>query len=114
MSELNKYQKFLICHNRTDGFSINKLCESYGQSREVILRILHKNLALPLNKGLYPTNVDKKHITFAMKHLRSNPYITLEQVNMRFPEAFNKCILNRNRRHTEEFLKSLSNNNKQT
>ena len=110
---MNKYQKFLICHNRTDRFSINKLCESYGQSREVILRILHKNLALPLDNGLYSTSDDKKRIIFDMKRLRSNPYITLEQVNMRFPEVFNECVLNRNRRHTEEFLKSLSNNNNQ-
>ena len=111
MAELNKYQKFLICRNRTDGFSINKLCESYGQSREVILRIQRQNLALPLDIGLYPTSDDKKRIIFDMKCLRSNPYITLDQLNMRYPEVFNEYVLNRNRRHTNEFVKYLSNNN---
>ena len=114
MAELNKYQKFLICRNRTDGISINKLCDSYGQSREAILRILRQNLVLPVDNGLYPTSDNKKHIIFDMKHLRSNPYITLEQVNMRYPEVFNECVLNRNRRHTKEYFKSLSNNKQQT
>ena len=111
MAEMNKYLKFLICRNRTDGVSINKLCDSYGQSRETILRILCQNLVLPVDNGLYPTSDNKKRIIFDMKRLRSNPYLTLEQLNMRFPEVLNECVLNRNRRHTKEFVKSLSNNN---
>ena len=120
MRELNKYQKYLICRNRTDGISIGELCDSYDQSREVILKILRQNLALPLDCGLCPTSDIKKReklekiVKWDMKRLSSNPYITLEQLNMRFPELFSECVLNRNRKHTNEFVKSLSNNNQLT
>ena len=98
MRELNKYQKYLNCRNRTDGVSIGKLCESYGQSREIILRILRQNLAIPLDSGLCPTTDNKKRekleklVKKDMKHLSSNPYISLEQLNMRFPELFSECV----------------------
>ena len=119
MRELNKYQKYLICRNRTDGISIGELCDSYDQSRDVVLKILRQNLALPLDCGLCPTSNNKKWeklekiVKKDMKCLSSNPYISLEQLNMRYLEVFNECVLNRNHRHTEEFLKSLSNNNNQ-
>ena len=120
MRELNKYQKYLICRNRTDGISIGKLCDSYEQSREVILKILRQNLALPLDCGLCPTSDNKKReklekiVRRDMKRLSSNPYITLEQINMRFQKLFSECVLNRNRKHTNVFVKSLSNNNQRT
>merc|ERR1711895_86711 len=96
MVKMNNYVKFLICRNRTDGASINKLCDSYGQTRETILRILQQDLVLPIDNGLYPTSDDKKCIIKNMNRLRSNPYLTLEQLNMRFPMEFNECVLNRN------------------
>ena len=102
MVEMNKYMKFLICC----GAPINKLCDSHGQTR--ILRILLQNLVLPIDNGLHPTSDNKKFILKNMKRLRSNPYLTLEQINIRFPEVFNECVLNRNHKHTKEFLKSLS------
>ena len=83
---------------------LTKLCDSYGQSRETILKILRQNLVLPVNNGLYPTSDNKKCSIKDIERLRSNPYLTLEQINMRFPEVFNECVLNRNRRHTKVFL----------
>ena len=103
---MKKYVKFLICGNRTDGASIMKLCVIYNQTRETILRILQQNLVLPIDNGLYSTSDDQKCIIKDMKRLRSNPYLTLEQLNMRFPEVFNECVLNRNLRNTKVFLKS--------
>ena len=107
---MNKYVKILICRNRTDDVSIKMLCDTYDQTRETILRILQQNLVLPIVNGLNPTSGNKKCISKNMKHLRSNLYLTLEKLNMRYPEVFNECVLNRSRRHRKEFLKSLSNN----
>ena len=108
MVKLNKYVKILICRNRSDGSSIKELCDSYGHDRETILRILHQNLVLPVDNGLFPTSDNKKKVLKMMDALKSNPYLTLDQLNMRFPKVFNECCMNRIRKHTSEFLISLS------
>ena len=108
MVKLTKYAKILICRNRSNGSSIKELCDSYGHGRETILIILHQNLILPVDNGQFPTGGNKKHILKKMDVLRSNPYLSLEQLNMRFPKVFNECYLNRMRKHTKDFLISLT------
>ena len=112
MAKLNKYLKMLICRNRSNGSTIKELCDSYGQNRETILRILQKELVLPVENGLAPTSEKTKNMVLkTLKGLKSNPYLTLEQLNMRSPEVFNEFCMNRARKNTREFLVSLSKDN---
>ena len=112
MAKLNKYLKMLICRNRSNGSSIKELCKSYRQDREVILKILQKELVLPVENGLTPTSEKtKKMVLKSLKGIKSNPYLTLEQLNMRYPEVFNEFCMNRARKNTREFLISLSKDN---
>ena len=102
----------LICRNRSNGSTIKELCDSYGQNRETILRILQKELVLPVENGLAPTSEKTKNMVLkTLKGLKSNPYLTLEQLNMRSPEVFNEFCMNRARKNTREFLISLSKDN---
>jgi len=112
MAKLNKYLKMLICRNRSNGSTIKELCDSYGQNRETILRILQKELVLPVENGLAPTTKKTKNMVLkTLKGIKSNPYLTLEQVNMRYPQVFNEFCMNRARMNTREFLISLSKDN---
>ena len=112
MVKLNKYLKMLICRNRSNGSTIKELCDSYGQNRETILRILQKELVLPVENGLAPTSEKTKNMVLkTLKGLKSNPYLTLEQLNMRSPEVFNEFCMNRAGKNTREFLISLSKDN---
>ena len=112
MAKLNKYLKMLICRNRSNGSTIKELCDSYGQDREAILRILQKELVLPVDNGLAPTSEKTKNMVLkTLKGLKSNPYLTLDQLNTRFPEVFNEFCMNRARKNTREFLISLSKDN---
>ena len=102
----------LICRNRSNGSTIKELCVSYGQDRQTILRILQKNLVLPVDNGLAPTTEKtKKMVLKTLKGLKSNPYLTLDQLKMRFPEVFNEFCMNRMHKNTRQFLISLSNDN---
>ena len=110
MVKLNKYVEILICRNRSNGSSIKELCDNYGQDRETILRILQQNLVLPVDNGLLPTSKKtKKRVLMLSKGLKSNPYLTLDQLNMRFPEVFNEFCMNRMHKNIRDFLISLSN-----
>ena len=112
MAKLNKYLEMLIRRNRSNGSTIKELCDSYGQDREVILKILQKELVLPVENGLVPTSQKTKTMVLkTLKGLKSNPYLTLEQLNMRNPEVFNEFCMNRARKNTREFLISLSKDN---
>ena len=112
MGKLNKYLKMLICRNRSNGSTIKELCDSYGQNRETILRILQKELVLPVENGLAPTSEKTKNMVLTrLKGLKSNPYLTLEQLNMKFPQVFNEFCMNRARKNTRQFLISLSKDN---
>ena len=112
MAKLNKYLEMLIRRNRSNGSTIKELCDSYGQDREVILKILQKELVLPVENGLVPsTQKTKTMVLKTLKGLKSNPYLTLEQLNMRNPEVFNEFCMNRARKNTREFLISLSKDN---
>ena len=103
MRKLNKYLEMLICRNRSDGSTIKELCESYGQSRKTILRILQKELVLPVENGLAPTSEKTENIVLTrLKGLKSNPYLTLEQLNMKFPQVFNEFCMNRTRKNTRQ------------
>ena len=108
MVKLTKYAIILICRDRSNGSSIKELCDSYGHGRETILRILHQHLVLPVDNGLFPSGGDKKKILKKMDALKSNPYLNLDQLNMRFPKVFNECCMNRMRKHTKDFLISLT------
>ena len=113
MVKLNKYLEMLICRNRSNGSTIQELCDSYGQDRKAILRILQKELVLPVENGLVPTcEKTKKMVLMRLKGLKSNPYLTLEQLNMRYPQVFNEFCMNRARENTRQFLISLSKDNK--
>ena len=102
----------LICRNRSNGSTIKELCDSYGQNREIILRILQKELVLPVENGLAPTTVKTKNmVSKTLKGIKSNPYLTLQQLNMRFPQVFNEFCMNRAHINTRKFLKSLSKDN---
>ena len=110
MVKLNKYVEILICRNRSNGSSIKELCDNYGQDRETILRILKQNLVLPVDNGLHPTTKKtNKRVLRLMNALKSNPYLTLDQLNMRFPEVFNEFCMNRMHKNIRDFLISLSN-----
>ena len=108
MVKLTKYAKILICRDRSNGSSIKELVESYRHDRETILRILHQHLVLPVDNGLFPSGGDKKKILKKMDALKSNPYLNLEQLNMRFPKVFNECCMNRICKYTKDFLISLT------
>ena len=113
MAKLNKYQEMLIRRNRSNGSTIQELCDSYGQDRKTILRILQKELVLPVENGLVPTSEKtKKMVLMELKGIKSNPYLTMEQLNMRYPQVFNEFCLNRARKNTRQFLISLSKDNK--
>ena len=102
----------LICRNRSNGSTIKELCDSYGQDRETILRILQKDLVLPVDNGLAPTSEKTKNMVLkTLKGIKSNPYLTLQQLNMRFPQVFNVFCMNRAHINTRKFLKSLSKDN---
>ena len=74
-----------------------------------MLRILQKNLVLLVDNGLAPTTEKaKKMVLKTLKGLKSNPYLTLDQLNMRFLEVFNEFCMNRMRKNTRQFLISLS------
>ena len=111
MVKLIKYAKILICRDRSNGSSIKELVDSYGHERETIVRILHQNLILPVDNGLFPSGDNKKQILKKMDVLRTNPYLNLDQLNMRFPKVFNECCINRMRKQTKEFLISLGKDN---
>ena len=110
MVKLNKYVEIMICRNRSNGCSIKELCDNYGQDRKTILRILKQNLVLPVDNGLHPTTKKtNKRVLRLMNALKSNPYLTLDQLNMRFPEVFNEFCMNRMHKNIRDFLISLSN-----
>ena len=100
MVKLTKYAKILICQDRSNGSSIKELCDSYGHDRETILKILHRNLVLPVDNGLFSTGNNKKNILKKMDALKSNPYLSLEQLNIKFPKVFIECGLDRMCKHT--------------
>ena len=103
----------LIRRNRSNGSTIKELCDSYGQNRKTILRILQKELVLPVENGLVPTSEKtKKMVLMELKGIKSNPYLTMEQLNMRYPQVFNAFCMNRAHINTRKFLISLSNDNK--
>ena len=113
MAKLNKYLEMLIRRNRSNGSTIQELCDSYGQDRIAILRILQKELVLPVENGLVPTcGKTKKMVLMSLKGLKSNPYLTMEQLNVRYPQVFNEFCMNRARENTRQFLISLSKDNK--
>ena len=113
MAKLNKYLEMLIRRNRSNGSTIKELCDSYGQNRKTILRILQKELVLPVENGLSPTSQKTKNMVLKTLKggIKSNPYLTLEQLNMRFSHVFNAFCMNRAHINTRKFLKSLSNDN---
>ena len=102
----------LIRRNRSNGSTIKELCDSYGQNRKTILRILQKELVLPVENGLAPTSQKTKNMVLkTLKGIKLNPYLTLEQLNMRFSHVFNAFCMNRAHINTRKFLKSLSKDN---
>ena len=103
MVKLTKYTKILICQARSDGSTIKELCTSFGLKRKTIVRILRRKLILPVDNGQLPTDSGKQRILHMKKRLESNPYLTIEQLNLRFPKIFNDCCLERVRKLTSEF-----------
>ena len=102
----------LIRRNRSNGSTIKELCDSYEQNRKTILRILQKELVLPVENGLAPTSQKTKNMVLkTLKGIKLNPYLTLEQLNMRFSHVFNAFCMNRAHINTRKFLKSLSKDN---
>ena len=112
MVKITKYAKILICRDRSNGSSIKELCTSFGVERKTIVRILHQKLILPVDNGQLPSDSgNKKRILHKMDVLRSNPYLSLEQLNIRFPKIFNECCLERMQKLTKDFLRSLARDN---
>ena len=108
MVKLTKYTYILICWDRSNGSTIKELCTSFGLERKMVVRILHRKLILPVDNRQLPTDSDKQRILHMKKVLRSNPYLSLEQLNIRFPKIFNDCCLERVRKLTKDFLRSLT------
>ena len=111
MVKMTKYVKILICRDRSNGSTIKELCISHGLERKTMVIILHRNLILPVDNGQLPTGSNKKRILHKKDVLRSNPYLSLEQLNIRFPKIFNECCLERMRKLTKDFLRSLARDN---
>ena len=111
MAKLTKYTYILICWGRSNGSTINELCSSFGLERKTIVRILRCELILPVDSTQLPTDSDQKRILSMKKALRSNPYLSLEELNMRSPMIFNECCLERYPKIIQDFLRSLANDN---
>ena len=101
--KLTKYEKIQIYEARSGGLSIRELCKSFGYERKTIVRILHRNLILPVDAG------NRKRLSsrnqHLMKDLSKNLYLTLEQINLRFPKIFNYCCIERTQKVSSEFYK---------
>ena len=99
--KLTKYLKIQICEARCGGLSIRELCKSFGLERKTIVRILHRNLILPVEA------VNSKRLSSRkqrlMNHLSKNQHLTLEQINLRFPKIFNYCCMERAQKVSSEF-----------
>ena len=108
MVKMTKYAKILICRARGYGSTIKELCNSFGVKKKTVISILRNKFILPVEKGYSPTDSDKRRILRKMDMLRSNPYLTLEQINLRFPNIYNECCLERVRNLIKEFLESLT------
>ena len=108
MVKMTKYAKILICRARGYGSTIKELCTSFGVKRKTVVRILRRKLILPVDNGHLPTDSGKHRILHMKKALRDNPYLTLEQINLRFPKIFNECCLERVRKLIKDFLRSLT------
>ena len=96
--KLTKYTKIqllkiLICQARGKGSTIKELCTSFGLKRKMVERILRSKLILPA--GRCPSKNKQKSILHKMEVLRSNPYLSIEQLYIRYPKIFNYCCLER-------------------
>ena len=101
--KVTKYEKIQICEARSGGMSIRELCKWFGLDRKMIVKILHRNLILPVDAG------NRKRLSsrnqHLMKDLSKNLYLTLEQINLRFPKIFNYCCIERAQKVSSEFYK---------
>ena len=106
---ITKEARILICQARSNGSTIKELCSSFGLTRRMVVRILRRNLILPVDNGQLPTDSgrcpssdEQRSILHMKKVLRSNPYLTIEQLNIRYPKIFNDCCLERLRQLTRD------------
>ena len=111
MAKLTKYTYILICRDRSNGSNIKELCTSFGLERKTVVRILRRKLILQVDNRQLPIDSDKQRILHMKKVLRSNPYLSLEQLNIRFPKIFNECCLERMQKFTKDFLRYLVRDN---
>ena len=88
-----QYLKILICQARGKGATIEELCTSFGLKRKTVERVLRQKLILPA--GRCPSKSKQKSILNKMEVLRSNPYLSIEQLYIRYPKIFNYCCLER-------------------
>ena len=88
-----QYIKILICQARGKGSTIKELCTSFGLKRKTVERILQSKLILPA--GRCPSKNKQKSILHKMEVLRSNPFLSIEQLYIRYPKIFNYCCLER-------------------
>ena len=102
---ISKAARILICQARSNGLTIKELCTSFGLTRSMVVRILRRNLILPVDNSQLPTDSarcpsrgEQRSILHLKKVLRSNPWLTAEQLNIRYPKIFNDCCLERLRR----------------
>ena len=101
---ITKEAGFLICEARSRGSLINDICRNYDVGRRVVIRILHRNIILPVepNSDRFASRTSWQSYLKKMKK-RSNKWITLEQLNLRYPMLFNECSLERLRRLRKTF-----------
>ena len=50
---ITKEARILICQARSNGSTIKELCSSFGLTRRMVVRILQRNLILPVDKHNY-------------------------------------------------------------
>ena len=93
---ITKETRFLICEARSRGSLISDICRNYDVGRSVVIRILRCNLILPVepNSDRFASRTSWQSYLKKMKK-RSNKWITLEQLNLRYPMLFNECSLER-------------------
>ena len=92
---ITKEARILICQARSSGSTIKEICSNFRLTRRMVVRILQRNLILPVDNGQLPTDSGKQCILHMKKVLRSNPFLSLKQLNIRFRKIFNDCCLER-------------------
>ena len=103
---ITKETRFLICEARSRGSLISDICRNFDIDRSVVIKILRRNLILPVEPNSYKFASSEDWKYYLNKMLkRISKWMILEQLNLRYPMLFNECCLERMRRLRKTLLK---------